>query len=412
MDIKLYRVNPNNFNIVPGCRARDWMSPHSYRCIPLTTANLFGWDIINPKDVRVYWNGGEEANDVQVLQGEDIAEGHFGLGSVTFQCGYEWETEPGWQLLINPVPNPDFIDAFCMSALVETDWLKYPWFITMKLMYANKEILIPKDTPLCRVIPIQVAPVRDARIYFVKESTDNQEERESISSKRIELVQRGKGEWTKIYQEKAQFVKLKVNRVEEEMALPPKEPVLKTMDGWAADSHLKQAGIMAIDKYLNDNELDKLIKMWDNLGETSPGNGDEWSNRVKWQEHQTFDPVVRIKLQSILPRLSRFFNIDVKCIQDLHFTIWNKGHEMTPHDDVCDDKFPTRQFALLLYLTDDFEGGEVYFPDKGIIIKPERGLLVAFKGSEVLHGVKMVTSGARITLNGWFDDQMYDGAFF
>ena len=57
------------------------------------------------------------------------------------------------------------------------------------------------------------------------------------------------------------------------------------------------------------------------------------------------------------------------------------------------------QFSAILYLSnqgDDFEGGEVYFPDHNILIRPEAGMLVFFPGDEHhMHEVKRVTAGLR-----------------
>lgn len=56
-------------------------------------------------------------------------------------------------------------------------------------------------------------------------------------------------------------------------------------------------------------------------------------------------------------------------------------------------------YSSLLYLSDDYEGGELIFPNLDIEIKPKAGTLVSFLGNEeFLHGVKPVTSGQRYNL--------------
>lgn len=60
------------------------------------------------------------------------------------------------------------------------------------------------------------------------------------------------------------------------------------------------------------------------------------------------------------------------------------GASSPPHADV----FP---LATLLYLNDDYEGGELYFPNQNFEIKPSaRSLLVFDGGGENIHGVKRV----------------------
>lgn len=59
----------------------------------------------------------------------------------------------------------------------------------------------------------------------------------------------------------------------------------------------------------------------------------------------------------------------------------------------------------VLYLNDDFEGGELVYPYKGITIKPKPGLLVVHSGSEdYIHGVKKVTKGIRYSISGCLFD--------
>jgi hypothetical protein len=56
---------------------------------------------------------------------------------------------------------------------------------------------------------------------------------------------------------------------------------------------------------------------------------------------------------------------------------WPQNLEMTPHVDQ-DNGFAQRMFAAVGYLNDDYEGGEIYFPEIAESIKPKAGMLVAF----------------------------------
>jgi hypothetical protein len=69
-------------------------------------------------------------------------------------------------------------------------------------------------------------------------------------------------------------------------------------------------------------------------------------------------------------------------------------------------RFQTKHFSSLIYLNNDYDGGEIWFPQyNGFSIKPEPGMLVTFKGDEkTLHGVKMVTSGTRYTVSIFWTD--------
>lgn len=55
--------------------------------------------------------------------------------------------------------------------------------------------------------------------------------------------------------------------------------------------------------------------------------------------------------------------------------------------------------TILVFLNDDFEGGELYFPNQGITISPKKGMMIDFDaGAEYIHGVKRITKGERFAL--------------
>jgi len=68
-----------------------------------------------------------------------------------------------------------------------------------------------------------------------------------------------------------------------------------------------------------------------------------------------------------------------------------------------------RQFSSIVYLNDasEYGGGEFFFIDPYLEIKPQKGDLIGFKsGMEYAHGVKMITSGVRYTLSLWYTDDI------
>ena len=91
-----------------------------------------------------------------------------------------------------------------------------------------------------------------------------------------------------------------------------------------------------------------------------------------------------------------------------HAQIWVTGGFTHPHSDNSTDgvynAFEKSKWATFLYLNDDIEGGELYFPDHNISIKPKTGLLAAFDGGHAnQHGVTLITSGTRYTIGQFWD---------
>jgi len=64
---------------------------------------------------------------------------------------------------------------------------------------------------------------------------------------------------------------------------------------------------------------------------------------------------------------------------------------------VCD-----RDVTILVYLNDDYEGGELEFKNFGVSLKPKARTLIAFPSYiEYTHQVHPVTSGERYTIVSW-----------
>ena len=87
---------------------------------------------------------------------------------------------------------------------------------------------------------------------------------------------------------------------------------------------------------------------------------------------------------------------------------WRPGMEQRPHadkqmNDGRPNPFPTYDINSLIYYNDDFKGGELYYPEYDLIIKPQPGLGVAHPGDiNYLHGVKPVISGERYTTPSFY----------
>jgi predicted 2-oxoglutarate/Fe(II)-dependent dioxygenase YbiX len=65
-----------------------------------------------------------------------------------------------------------------------------------------------------------------------------------------------------------------------------------------------------------------------------------------------------------------------------------------------------RDVTAIYYLDDTFEGGEIVFERAQLVIKPRRGLLLAFPSDAAHeHEVRLVRSGVRYTMPIWLTKQ-------
>ncbi len=87
---------------------------------------------------------------------------------------------------------------------------------------------------------------------------------------------------------------------------------------------------------------------------------------------------------------------------DTHqLVVWPSGSEQAAH---VDDKRAATRFAAILYLNDDYSGGQTFFEQVDFQGQPQTGRLIAFPGRQLRHGVRPITSGTRYTLALWFKE--------
>jgi len=107
-------------------------------------------------------------------------------------------------------------------------------------------------------------------------------------------------------------------------------------------------------------------------------------------------------------------NIDNLYSDTYQLIRWPVGVEQPPHADKenkdgSEHPYPWRDFASIVYLNDDYQGGHTYFPEIDIDVKPRSGEMVTFPGTnEFLHGVSKVTEKTRYTIAGfWTQNPTY-----
>jgi predicted 2-oxoglutarate/Fe(II)-dependent dioxygenase YbiX len=94
-------------------------------------------------------------------------------------------------------------------------------------------------------------------------------------------------------------------------------------------------------------------------------------------------------------------------------TLWHEHYQMLKYDQGeeykghYDGGTPMgRSISCLCYLNDDFEGGELEFPNFHVKIKPEPGMLVLFPSNYAyLHIAHPVTSGTKYSMVTWIKDR-------
>ncbi len=99
---------------------------------------------------------------------------------------------------------------------------------------------------------------------------------------------------------------------------------------------------------------------------------------------------------------SKRYSIDIGNLTPLSISKYFEGQSMGPHVDSYGDD--TKQvLSIVLYLNDDYAGGELYFKNQDIKIKPEAGSLIAFPSTDpYFHESLAVTSGIKYISPGFW----------
>lgn len=148
--------------------------------------------------------------------------------------------------------------------------------------------------------------------------------------------------------------------------------------------------------------------------------GEEWVVNTEVRDthhlHQT-TAIVR-KLRAVLKAGIRsfvepFYNVEIRDWEPLQLLHYGTGGHYIPHVDAetlfSDDaglelweKSLDRDVSVVYFLNDDFDGGELFFPNLDLLVEPAAGTLVCFPSDHnYIHGVKPVTSGRRYTVVTW-----------
>ena len=107
---------------------REWMdntyNKHAYQCLPMTYANVYGWELILPQDVVAQWDGGNTVPKIlegAEYKGRQIAYGG-SIGMVSFSTGWAFGTEDGYETSIGGSPNYMVDGASPLSAIIPSSW--------------------------------------------------------------------------------------------------------------------------------------------------------------------------------------------------------------------------------------------------------------------------------------------------
>jgi hypothetical protein len=148
-----------------------------------------------------------------------------------------------------------------------------------------------------------------------------------------------------------------------------------------------------------------------------------WNNRVFYPELLPDNNELKIKMSSILKKTKSFiakeYNLENVYADTFHIVRWFDGQFQPPHQDNMEnvmygvDFFKHRSYGSIIYLNDNFEGGETFYPQYDIAIAPKSGKLAVHLGDgDHLHSVNEIKNGTRYTIAAfWGTEKKYDNEY-
>jgi hypothetical protein len=451
----------------------DQTDGQAYRCLPLNIANAHGWLILNTTPFEAEWDGGSAKTSV-VVRGETdaplLAESHFGAGVLTFHVNGLFRTEPGYDLMVTgPINMPkDSIQP--LSGIVETDWAPFTFTMNWRFTRPRTPIRFTRDEPFCMIYPLRrgliddiepeirpieadpeihtafttwsdsrrgfnrdlTVPGSDARKqkwqkdYFRGDSPFAEgppDHRTKLRPKPFTVLSRWQpgGLLDQLRQEQTDENRAGRQRLAEGVLTP--SPATVAID---ADTTipLDTLDFVCAPDFLTAAESAVLAEAARALTNSAAADADydPASDHVALfeaieRQRPEAASLIRDLQQRIAAKLGLLYDLTMPVFSDsAQLICLTDGmsvdcHAACEHADGAPHATPHRDFASIIYLNDDFTGGELYFAALDLAVRPRAGMLLAFTGGwHHEHGIAEIASGEQLALTAFhtFDSRMRD----
>ena len=182
--------------------------------------------------------------------------------------------------------------------------------------------------------------------------------------------------------------------------------------------------IYLVDNFLTPSECDLLIELAAPLLAPSTTVIDGVRQPNPWRT--SYSAYLRINhelIDQIYEKAAEMLNTEAVFFEDLQCTSYKTSQEFRAHYDAFNTgnseeilRYGQRKSTLLIYLNDDFDGGETDFPLLKARIPPKKGraiiwdnmLTSSLRDEESLHAGLPVTNGQKYVCNLWLRDKVQE----
>tara|TARA_B110001454_G_scaffold217757_2_gene243866 strand:- start:996 stop:1559 length:564 start_codon:yes stop_codon:yes gene_type:complete len=152
--------------------------------------------------------------------------------------------------------------------------------------------------------------------------------------------------------------------------------------------------VLIEDHFLSNQECDWFVRFYEDnptRHHQDIGNGPNYMSVVM----DLFSQTNQYEVKYLVSKLTRFCPIPKSFIE--YFQVVRREAEF--HQGTHVD-FDDVAYSSVLYLNDDFEGGETQVGET--VIQPKKGTIIGFEGARVPHAVLPILGSQRYTLPAWY----------
>lgn len=170
----------------------------------------------------------------------------------------------------------------------------------------------------------------------------------------------------------------------------------------------KNYGIKIFENCVTDEDCNYLINFLDNAKD-SYGRDDDTRKISLRPESEKIKNI----LLKILDKAKKDFNNNDLFVTSYMISSYGPGYYMDVHVDT-EDMSEHNKISMVLYLNNDFEGGDIIFPVIDFRHSPKSKELICFlsEPKENAHGVQVIKSGKRYVMPVFITDQKENASSF
>lgn len=201
--LTLTKTHQNPPEIKQSRLKRDWMddtyNKHAYKCLPLSAANVNGWELILQQDVVVQLD--HEQAVPRVLQGEFLNGRPIVVpsivGIISFTTGWAINTEEGYDTWVTGSPNYFVDGAVPLTATIPSFWWPDEFNMNWKITKIGEPVIFKEGTPFMffNIYPNKLLPSVDIEIENLWDKPDLMERRQSYGNAKMEKVKNEPWTW-------------------------------------------------------------------------------------------------------------------------------------------------------------------------------------------------------------------------